>query len=88
MTTKITRAEFYAKHGNVQVTFSSYYKYTFHYEGVLPDGRRVTVGYGGDSDEIYRHEVSTNTTETINGLQPYTGTVYEGTREVEHFYDY
>ena len=88
MTTEITRAEFYAKYGGVQVRFNSYYKFSFNYEGVLPDGKRVSVKYGGDSDEIYRHEVSANSVETISGLQPYSGAVYEGSREVEYFYDY
>ena len=88
MATQMTRAEFYAKYGDVEVTFSDYYKYTFTYAATLPDGKRLTVGYGGNSDEIYRHEVAANGVETVNGLQPYTGTVYEGTEEVEGFYEY
>lgn len=88
MATQMTRAEFYAKYGDVEVTFSSYYKYTFTYAATLPDGRRLTVGYGGNSDEIYRHEVATSCAEKVGGLQPYTGSVYEGTEEVEGFYDY
>lgn len=88
MTTEITRAEFYEKYGEIEVKFSSYYKYTFYYEGVLPDGRSITVGYGGNSAEIYRREVFANTVKTINVLQPYTGAVYDGGKEVEHFYDY
>lgn len=88
MTTQMTRAEFYEKYGDVEVTFSSYYKYTFTYECTLPDGKRLTVGYGGDSGEIYRHEVTASCVETVERLQPYTGAVYEGTDEVEGFYDY
>ena len=88
MATQLTRAEFYAKYGDVEVTFSDYYKYTFTYAATLPDGKRLTVGYGGNSDEIYRHEVAANGVETVSGLQPYTGTVYEGTEEVEGFYEY
>jgi len=88
MTTQMTRAEFYAKYGDVEVTFSSYYKYTFTYAATLPDGKRLTVGYGGNSDEIYRHEVATGCAEKVSSLEPYTGAVYEGTEEVEGFYDY
>ena len=88
MATQMTRAEFYAKYGDVEVTFSEYYKYTFFYTATLPDGKRLTVGYGGDSGEIYRHEVATNCVETVSGLQPYIGAVYEGTEEVEVFYDH
>ena len=86
-TKMMTRAEFYAKYGDVKVTFSSYYKYTFTYAATLPDGKRLTVGYGGNHDEIYSHEVSMSCTETVSGLKPYTGAVYEGGEEVEGFYD-
>lgn len=88
MATQMTREEFYVKYGDVDVNFSSYYKYTFTYAATLPDGRRLTVGYGGNSDEIYRHEVATSCSEKVSSLQPYTGAVYEGTEEVEGFYDY
>ena len=88
MATQMTRADFYSKYGDVQVTFSSYYKYTFTYSATLPDGRRLTVGYGGDSDEIYRHEVARDDLEVVKQLQPYAGAVYEGTDVVEEFYDY
>ena len=88
MATQMTRAEFYAKYGDVEVTFSSYYKYTFTYAASLPDGKRLTVGYGGNSDDIYRLEVSTSCAEKVSSLQPHTGAVYEGTEEVEGFYDY
>jgi hypothetical protein len=88
MATQMTRAEFYAKYGDVEVTFSSYYKYTFNYATTLPDGKRLTVGYGGNSDEIYRHEVATLCAEKVSQLQPYTGAVYEGTEEVEGFHSY
>ena len=88
MAIQMTRAEFYDKYGDVEVTFSSYYKYTFTYAATLPDGKRLTVGYGGNHDEIYRHSVSTSTAEKVCLLQPYMGAVYEGTEEVEGFYDY
>lgn len=88
MATQMTRDEFYAKYGEVEVTFSWYYKFTFTYAATLPDGKRLTVGYGGNSDEIYRHEVAPNCAEKVSSLQPYTGAVYEGTEKVEGFYDY
>ena len=84
----MNRAEFYDKYGNVKVKFSSYYKYTFTYEAILPDGKLLTCGYGGNHDAIYRHEVSTQTEETVNNLQPYTGSIYHGDVEIEGFYDY
>lgn len=88
MAIEMTRTEFYAKYGDVVVTFASYYKFTFTYSATLPDGRRLTVGYGGNSEEIYRHEVASEGTEVVSILEPYMGAVYEGTDEIESFYDY
>lgn len=84
----MTRQEFYDKYGNVEVKFSSYYKYVFTYEAVLPDGKRISVGYGGNHDDIYRHGVSVTTADKIIDLQPHEGSVYEGKEQVESFYDY
>ena len=85
----MTRAEFYEKYGNVRVKFSSYYKYTFTYEATLPDGNRLTCGYGGNHDDIYRHDVSADWGETVGSLQPYKGSVYDWIGyEIESFYDY
>jgi hypothetical protein len=86
--TQMTREEFYAKYGDVKVTFSSYYKYKFTYEATLPDGKRLIVGFGGDHIQIYRHSVSAGEFETVRQLQPYTGEVYEGATEVEGFHDF
>ena len=85
---KLSKQEFYAKYGNVVVCFSSYYKYTFTYEAVLPDGKRLTCGYGGNADEIYRHEAASGGEELLSSLQPYEGAVYQEGAEVESFYDY
>lgn len=84
----MTREEFYAKYGNVEVTFSSYFKYTFNYTTTLPDGRQLEVFYGGNADDIYRHEVCSGGVETVLSLQPYSGCVYFGGEEMESFYDY
>ena len=85
----MTREEFYEKYGDVKVKFSSYYKYTFTYEATLPDGNRLTCGYGGDHDDIYRHDVSADWEETVSGLEPHEGSVYNPQGNViESFYDY
>lgn len=84
----MTRQEFYEKYGSVKLKFSHYYKYTFTYAADLPDGKRLTCGYGGNSDDIYRHEVSVDGEETVSSLQPHEGGVYENGKEVEGFYDY
>jgi hypothetical protein len=73
----MTRQEFYDKYGSVKVKFSYYYKYTFTYEATLPGGIRLTCGYGGNSDDIYRREVIANREEDVNSLQPHEGVVYQ-----------
>lgn len=85
----MTREEFYEKYGDVKVKFSDYYKYTFNYVGELSDGGQISVGYGGGSEDIYRHEVVPNVEQTITSLYPYTGTAFDKDGNViDEFYDY
>lgn len=84
----MTKEEFIVKYGEVLVTFSSYYKFTFTYSGTLPDGKRLSVDVGGNSDDIYRDSVTAGQSVKIAHLYPYSGSVYDGTTEVESFYDY
>lgn len=88
MGNKMTRQEFYDKYGKVKVKFSGYTKYVFTYTATLPDGNQLTCGYGGNSEDIYRHEVAANCEETVSSLQPSEGGVYQDGKEVEGFYDY
>lgn len=82
------RQEFYEKYGSVKVKISSYYKYKFTYVATLPDGKWLVCRYGGNSDDIYRHEVNVNSEETVSSLQPYEGAVYQDGKYIEGFYDY
>lgn len=84
----MTREEFYARYGDVELTFSSYYKYTFTYTATLPDGRYLEVLCGGNSDDIYLSKVHYCSVETVLSLQPYSGCVYLGAEKMESFYDY
>jgi hypothetical protein len=85
----MTKDEFYEKYGDVKVKFSDYYKYTFTYTGNLPDGGRISVEYGGNADQIYRHDVGADCEETVSSIEPYAGHVYDKDgKEVEGFYDY
>jgi hypothetical protein len=86
--TKITQKQFIEKYGTVKVKFESYYKYTFTYSATLPDGKTISVGYGGNSDDIYRFSVTSDSEQTIEDCYPYTGTVYAGDVEMEYFYEY
>ena len=84
----MTRQEFYEKYGDVRVKFLNYYKFTFTYTATLGDGKKLTVGYGGNSDEIYRHEISNDGEISVSSLEPYMGSVYDDGNEIEGFYDY
>lgn len=78
----MTRQEFYDKYKEVDFTFKSYYKYTFTFIGEY-EGKTVTIGVGGSSDDIYRFEVATDCNESIESLQPYEGMCGE-----DSFYDF
>ena len=82
---EMTREEFYEKYGDVPVKFSDYYKYTFFYEATLNNGDRLRVGYGGDSRQIYRHDVDRDSLTFVSVLQPYSGEVRRGKETIAHF---
>ena len=60
------RPDILEKYGDVVCTFSSYYKYMFTYEGKAEDGATVQLSVGGDSGDIYKHEVNAGDTLTLN----------------------
>lgn len=84
----MTRDDFIDEYGDVAVTFSSYYKFTFTFAGSLENGDKITVDVGGNSDEIYRFEVSPDQVRSVAELDPYAGSVWHDGEEVEGFYDY
>ena len=85
----MTREEFIEKYGDVKVKFSYYYKYTFNYTGSLPDGGKISVGFGGNSDDIYRCDVVPDREESVSFIYPYTGRVIDKNGQViDEFYDY
>lgn len=53
----MTREEFDAKYGNVEVTFDSYYKFTFYFSGTTPEGVQISGHIGGSADDIYRSDI-------------------------------
>lgn len=52
-------------YGDLPLKFASYYKYSFIFNAVSPDGVMVSASIGGDSDEIYRYEVKPDSTTTL-----------------------
>ena len=83
------KAEFLEKYGDVTVHFSSYYKYTFTYDGEDSEGNAVYVYVGGDIDWIYKLHVGCDDKDHVEALDPQSGIVYntEG-KKVAEFYDY
>jgi hypothetical protein len=84
MAEKLTRAQFNERYEEVLVRFSSYYKFRFQFVAELEGGRRLVVGVGGDSDDIYRLSVGTDPI-LVEDLPIDTGDVYEGSTHVETF---
>jgi hypothetical protein len=65
----MTNEEFNKTYGDVELTFCGYYKYQFSFTGIAPDGTNITAWYGGSSDQIYRYEVSRNSTQKIGSIE-------------------
>lgn len=68
MNKKLSKEEMLAKYGDVELSFRRYWKFTFYYDGKSPDGIQINVGVGGFAEDIYRMEVYSNETATLNEL--------------------
>ena len=84
----ISKQDFLDKYGDIEVTFSSYYKYSFTFKGTTDAGEELYVSIGGDSDEIYRMEIMADDPESVRSLDPYQGSVRIGGELIERFYDF
>lgn len=85
----MTKAEFLQMYGDIEVSFESYYKYSFTFRGVTSEGHVVVVSVGDSADDIYRLEVGTEK-KSVKSLDPSSGQVYiSGNPDPIHsFYDY
>lgn len=63
----MTKEQMLEKYGEVEVSFDSYYKYTFYFTGEH-EGKTIDVSVGGDSDDIYKFNVSRNAKYKIKDL--------------------
>ena len=79
--------EFIEKYGGIKVEFKSYYKYVFTYTGELQDGAIIEICVGGDTSEIYRHNVEINEQLTVNSLFPIRGFVTKNGIVIDDFDD-
>lgn len=77
MSKDITKAEFDAEYGDVEVEFSTYYKYQFTFAGDAPDGRRIIVTVGGCADEIYKMDVIAGEKTKVREFDAYYAGAYD-----------
>ncbi len=70
----ITREQATERYGNVDVTFSHYYKYRFSFRGSF-GGKELFVDVGGDRDNIYRFEVTDRPIKASELLRDWFGKV-------------
>jgi hypothetical protein len=64
----VTFQEMVKKYGDVELTFSNYYKYLFTFTGTAPDGVRLMVTVGGIAEGIYQFEVIANDPKPLRDL--------------------
>ena len=57
------------KYGGVNLKFTNYYKFMFYFKGTAADGTELTAGYGGNTDYIYKFDVSASDTYTLSSLE-------------------
>lgn len=84
---RVTKDEFLEKFGNIQVQFKRYFKYEFEYIGVTEDGDNISVMVGGNSDDIYDHEVVPNTYVSVASLDPMSGEITHGSETKMWYFD-
>lgn len=78
-----TKKEFIEQHKDVIVSFSSYYKYKFYFTSTGYSGQ-LTLGYGGDSSDIYRFEVGATDSYTVYNMDWDSGTYHDWTTGTEY----
>lgn len=66
----MNREEMLEKYGTVPLKFTGYYKYSFSFSGVAPDGAKIYVSIGGNASDIYRLEVDPDDAITIKADDP------------------
>jgi len=65
MSEMLTDEDVLERYGEIDLTFTSYYKYVFSYIGSAPAGVTIHADYGGDADDIYRHAVGNNDKQKV-----------------------
>lgn len=87
---KLSKQEFMEKYGHIIVEFSYYNKFVFTYTNprIAQTGGSIEINVGGNSDEMYREEVSASEIMIVNALSPFSGVAYDVDENVvDEFYD-
>ena len=81
------KKEFLEQHKDVVVAFSSYYKYKFYFTALVGYPKHtgsLTLGYGGDSSDIYRFEVGATDSYEVSTMDWDSGTYRDWTTNTEY----
>ena len=74
---------------DVELTLTSYYKYSFSYTGEK-DGKTIYVRVGGSSDDIYRFEPTIQGTTAVHKLVDEIGinhaSIYENNVQIAQYF--
>lgn len=65
---KLTKEQVIEKFGKVKMKFSYYYKYSFDFKGEK-DGFVFRGSYGGSSDDIYKLEITPDTSYNVENFE-------------------
>lgn len=76
-----SKRDFIEQHKYSRVKFDSYCKCKFYFKG---DTELITMGYGGDSSDIYRFEVSKDTSYLVGDLDWDSGRFVDYTTNTEY----
>ena len=61
----LSKEEVFEEYGTVPLKFYNYYKFMFSYVGTAENGACIVYTEGGEADDVYRHQVTPETTRTI-----------------------
>ena len=67
----MTKEEAWEKYGDIPLKFEHYYKFSFRFCGIGPQGESIEASIGSTHEDIYRFECTPETTITLKKDDPY-----------------
>ena len=77
--------ELLSQYGDIELKFSSYFKYSFTFTGQIGD-IRIEATIGGSSDDIYRLDIDADQIMTIRMLDARMVSIYKGGQLIAEYY--